>query len=109
MISTELAKICSHSGKGKKSEVGLQSRILELIYSKYITNTRIFVAILFVKLTVHYKSVESVRLNKDTKYTTNSEIDVKIRAWIKNKKDPRKVGKQSCQAAAYSGQGNDNE
>ncbi|OXA49292.1 hypothetical protein Fcan01_16092 [Folsomia candida] len=84
LISTELAKICSHSGKGKKSEVGLQSRILELIY-------------------------KSVRLNKDTKYTTNSEIDVKIRAWIKNKKDPRKVGKQSCQAAAYSGQGNDNE
>lgn len=49
LISTELAKNCSHSGKGKKSKVGLQGPILDLIYSKY--HQEIFAKITFVS---HY-------------------------------------------------------
>ncbi|OXA57984.1 hypothetical protein Fcan01_08080 [Folsomia candida] len=68
LISTELAQTCSHSGKGKKSEFGLIGVFLDLVY-------------------------KSVRHNSAEASTT---IDVKIRTWLKNQKDPRKIANKTC-------------
>ncbi|OXA41846.1 Cytochrome P450 82C2 [Folsomia candida] len=87
LISTELAQTCSHSGKGKKSEFGLVGVFLDLVY-------------------------RSVRHNSAEASTTNATIDVKIRTWLKNQKDPRKIANKTCPTSRNvqdSGQDNGTE
>ncbi|OXA41085.1 hypothetical protein Fcan01_24036 [Folsomia candida] len=87
LISTELAQTCSHSRKGKKSEFGLVGVFLDLVY-------------------------RSVRHNSAEASTTNATIDVKIRTWLKNQKDPRKIANKTCPTSRNvqdSGQDNGTE